>query len=219
MEGKTKSAILKVLVMVFILLLLNTNSAAKMIANYSDESFEGPGRKDIRLHIIEAAGYFMKSYSDFLLFLNKVELADIESERINHTECLQMIDNTVAHMEKAKERYDTVKQIAYNTPYNQAVISRLLDSNYSLRQERGDSKSVIFNEVDIYLRSGDIRGIYHKMLVDTLQILDMLTVIRATLEAEVVPGNPGLWKLNRFYSRTMLSGQYTAEIFSKIIGK
>ncbi len=219
MEGKTKSVILNVFVVISILLLLNTNSAAKIIANYSDECFAGPGRDEIRLHIIEAAGYFMKSYSEFLLFLNKVELADIESERINYTGLRQIIDNTVAHMEDAHERYGTLTQIADNTLYDQTVISRLLDSNYSLRQESGDPKSVTLNEGEIYLRSGDIRGIYHKMLADTRQILDMLKVIRSAVEAEVTPGNSDLWKLNRFYSKTMLFGQYTAEIFSKITGK
>jgi len=219
MKRKTKSVVLKVFLGVLILFLLNTNSVAKMIANYSDEGFEGPESSDIRLHIIEGAGYFLKSYSDFLLFLNKVELSDIESERIDYTGLRQLINNTVVHMENAKERYDILKQIADNTPYNQTVISRLLDSNYSLLEESSDSKSVIFNEVEIYLRSGDVRGIYHQMLADTQQILDMLNVIKSAVEAEVIPENSDLWKVNRFYSKTLMFGQYTAEIFSRITGK
>ena len=219
MEGKTKSAILNLFAAVVILLLPHTNLEAKIFANYSEKGFESPGREEIRLHIIKAAGNFMKSYSDFLLFLNKVELAEIEGERIDYNELWQIIDNTIAHMENAKERYDTLKQIADNTPYNQTVISRLLDPNYSLPQESGSSKSVISSEVEIYLRSGDVRGIYHKIHADTRQILDILKVIRSDVEEEAVPGNTYLWTLNRLYSKTMLFGQYTAEIFSKVTGK
>ena len=219
MKSKTRSTILTFFVIVFILFLFNMNGFSKIIANYSEKGFESPGREIIRLHIIEAAGYFLKSYSNFLLLLNNVELSDIERERIDYAQCRQIINDTILQMENARERYGTLKQIADSTPYNQTVISRLLDANDSLLQERDGSKSVISNEVAVYLRSGDVRGIYHQMFSDTRQILDMLSVIKSAVEAEMTPANFDLWKVNRFYSRSMLLGQYIAEIFSKITGQ
>lgn len=217
MEQNYKTTIFKIFLGIFILCFFHMQGIARMIANTSEIGFEEPGSTGIGQYVIEAAGDFLNSQSNFLLFLNKIEMEEING--VNYAELQQVINNTVVHMENAMAKYNDLTQLADNTPYGQPTITQLMNFNYTSFQESNGLNSVIFNKVEAYLISGDVRGLYHQILGDTQSILDQLNVIKSAVDAEVIPNNSELWQLNQSYSETLLFGQYTAEIFYDVAGK
>jgi hypothetical protein len=217
MIKKNNSAILRLLVGVLALFLLNNYSFAKLIHNGAEESFAGPERTTIRGYIIEAAGYFLESHADFLLFLSRIELADLNGA--DYPELQLLINNTIAHMTDAKTKYTLLTQIADAAPYDQTFIHRLLNVDHPFLQQSKNLDNVGFNRVETCLITGDIRGAFHKTLADTQQLLDMLTPIKSAVDAETLPETEDLWRLNQSFSETQLTGQYAAEVFSAVAGK
>lgn len=215
MKQTIKTTILKVFLGIFILCFFHMQGIAKYIANTSEIVFEEPGSTGIRTYVIEAAGGFLNSHSDLLLFLNRIEMEEING--IDFAELQQIINNAVAHMENARAKYNDLTQLADITPYDQPTITKLLNFNYTSFQESKGLNSVIFNEVETYLSSGDVRGLYHQLLAETQSLLDRLTVIKSAVDAEVIPENPDLWQVNQAYSETLLLGQYAAEIFYDVV--
>ena len=208
MKQTTKKSILKVFLGIFVLFVFSMNPAAKIKSNYSENAFEEPARTEIRLYVIEAAGCFLKSQAYMLLFLNKIELE--EKNEIDYAELRQIINDAVVHMEMARAKYNDPTQLADNAPYDQPTIHVLMGFDYTSFQG---------NKVETYLSSGDVRGLYHRLLTDTQSILDQLTVIKSAVDAQVIPKNSDLWLVNKSYCETLLFGQYAAEIFYDIAGK
>jgi hypothetical protein len=216
MKQTNKTGILKVFVGIFILCFFHVQGIAKIIMNNSEMGFEEPGRTGIRSYVMEAAGDFLKSQSDFFLFLNKIEMEEING--VDYAELQHVINNAVVNMENARAKYNDLAQLADNTPYHQPTITQLMNFNYTSFQDSKGLNSVIFNEVDAYLPGGDVRGLYYRLLADTQSILDLLTVIKSAVDAEVIPENSAVWQVNQSYSETLLFGQYAAEIFYDVTG-
>lgn len=217
MKQSYKTTILKVFLGIFILCFFHMQGMARFIANTSEIAFEEPGSTGIRAYVIEAAGDFLNSQSNFLLFLNKIEMEELNG--VDYAELQQVINNAVVHMENARTKYTALTQLADNTPYDQATNTELMAFNYTSFQENKGLNGVIFNEVEAYLIAGDVRGLYHQILGDTQSILDQLNVIKSAVDAEVIPNNSHLWQVNQSYSATLLSGQYAAEVFYDLNGK
>ena len=192
-------------------------SDAKFIQNSSEKAFEEPGRTVIGQYVIEAAGYFLNSQSDFLLLLNKIEMMEIDG--IDYAELQQVINNTVIDMEKARAKYYDLIQLADSTPIAIPRITQLMNFNYMSFQESKGLNSGIYDEVKTYLIGGDVRGLYYQFLANIQSILDRLNLIKADVDAEVIPSTSGLWRVNQLYTEALLFGQYTAEIFYSVTGK
>jgi hypothetical protein len=217
MIKKNNSVILKLLSGVFIFFLFNYSAFSKLIHNGANAGFVEPQSITIQGYVIEAAGYFLESHADFLLFLNRIELADLNG--VDYSELQLMINNTIAHLTNAKTTYNDLTQIADTAPYDQPFITELLNFDYNSLQQDKSLNSVIFNGIQNYLSAGDIRGIFHKTLADTQDILDLLIPIKCAVDAETLPETEDLWRVNQAYSETQLVGQYAAEVFSEVAGK
>jgi hypothetical protein len=61
-----------------------------------------------------------------------------------------------------------------------------------------------------FLEKGDIRSIYGENVTDTANILNLLTSIKARVDAG---------QLNPLYSGVQLFGQYVAQVFYKVLEK
>ncbi len=217
MKQTTKKSILKVFLGIFILGFFHWQGIARFIFNKSEMGYEEPGRTGIHQYVIEAAGGFLKSQSDFLLFLNQIEMEEING--IDFAELQQIINNAVAYMENARAKYKGLTQLAGITPYDQPTIPVLMGFDYTSFQGNKGLNSVIYNQVETYLSRGDVRGLYHRLLTDTQSILDQLTVIKSAVDAQAIPKNSDLWLVNKSYCEALLFGQYAAEIFYDIAGK
>ncbi|MCP5107333.1 MAG: hypothetical protein GY950_28360 [bacterium] len=149
-----------------------------------------------------------------MLFLNKVEISELNG--IDYNELGVIINRAVENMEQAKAHYVNLKQAADRTPYNQEVISLLVSFDYkTFKKERG-LNSAVFRYVKKYLRRGDVRGVFSRLLAKTGVILDKLYRVKEYTDSEKFPELSLLWRLNQDYSETILFGQHAAEIFQTI---
>ena len=214
---KKKLAILKVFLGVFVLCVFQMNVLSRFILNGTSDGFEDAEQTVIEGYIIEGAGYFLKSQSDTLLLLNKIELSDLDG--VDFTELQKLANDALMNMVNAKAKYVLLTQTANTAPYKQTIIDQLKSFDYCTFKQEKDLNSVIFEKVEAYLVLGDIRGIYQKILIDTETIIDKLTSIKSIVDTGRLPATSDLWRLNQNYSETLFLGQYAAEIFFEITGK
>jgi hypothetical protein len=216
---KNKTTALKILLSLFIVAVLTVNVFPKIIANQSEQAFLSPGQEHIRVHIIEAAGYFLKSQSDFLLFLHRFEMSELGSP--DFYKLRRMIASAAANMERAKKKYETLTQLADNTPFDPTVVSALGSFDYTTFQNRKGTKvnNTVFNRLKDHLDISDVPSVYRKLVSDTQHLLGKLLQVKSAVDSDTMPRTALLWQLYQSYSETHLFGQYTAEIFYKITGK
>jgi hypothetical protein len=77
----------------------------------------------------------------------------------------------------------------------------------------------IFKEVEGFLKSGDIRGVYEKLHSDSEDILQDLSLLSLSISVRRLPKMSEVWPTAQAYSETLLFGMYIAQVFSEITGK
>jgi len=194
-----------------------------MIANESGRGFQ-PGNPltanlvndiaTINQYVIEGGGYYLKSDSDFLLFLNKVELAGLNG--LNYDEALRIVNSAVDNLEKARATYFKLTILADATPYDLAVQAQLVSFDYKGFQEGKGFNPIVFKAVEGFLSKGDIRGVYHKLYDDVSGILSRLYRVKAGLEKSELTAISYLWDIHQHYADSIFFGQYVAAVFSEI---
>lgn len=164
--------------------------------------------------IIDGARYFFNSYSDQLIFLNKIEMSEVVG--VNFNDLREMLYRSIENMELAKDTYTDLVKNATVTPYKLAVIERLKKLDYENFQNRNGLNGIIFKKVEHYLAKGDVTGFFCKVLVDSETILDMLYVLKEVVDKDQLPLNRDIWKLAQAYSEFHLAGQYAAQVFYEV---
>jgi hypothetical protein len=212
-----KKMLIKASIVLAILSMFNLNLGSRAKHNTSEIVFDsGPGLAGYLLKqlITGAAGHYLNSYSSYLTMLNRIELAD--EAGIDYNDLKVIIDISIDNMEKAKNDYTRLKETADQTPYRQEVVQKLLTFDYEGFQNSKALNKSIFKEVESFLKRGDIRGIYSRVISNTGSILTKLCEIKKDVDEEKFPQMEYLWRLNQEYSEVLLFGQYVAEIFAKI---
>jgi hypothetical protein len=120
-------------------------------------------------------------------------------------------------MEGARAAYDDLTYLAEITPYNQEVIRELVTFNYGRFRISNGLNFSIFWDVKRYLKRGNVRGIYRKMLRDTEGILNILYDIQAAVNACQMPEISQIWDLNHRCFLSLIFDQYTSMVFYQII--
>jgi hypothetical protein len=198
----------------FIALFVTSNFSYPLImGNFSENSFVNPDVESTPLntHIVNGAGFFLKSYSDTLLLLNRIETADINGIDYNELEIL--VSSAIENMHRSKEAYANLKQLADRTPYNQVMIAKLLSFDYNGFKHDKGFNPIVLKQVESYLGRGDVRGFYGHLLSATIDISTRLNTIKASIDAASLPKIETLWRINQEFSETMLFGQYAANVF------
>jgi hypothetical protein len=220
MKGKSQCVVSTVLMGVAMLVLLHMNVSGIIWYNDSDIGFGGQAgvaalqEKPMRAYVIEGAGYFLGSYSDFLLLLNKVEMSELQG--CNFNELLVLVNRAIEKMQYANESYLQLKQKADVTSYNPVIIDELQNFDYDAFAHREGFIEPIFKEVKAFLSKGHIREMYGEALSHTQGILNIAMVIKTNLEEGVLPETSDLHDLNEAYAHYMLFGEYAAEVFQQI---
>lgn len=164
--------------------------------------------------IIAGGGYFLRSQSDFLLFLNRIELTPVEG--VNYPGMQNLLDSAIDNMEKARDEYVRLVEIANVTPYRPEVIEKLKAFDYDgLLMEKG-LNAVIFKDLENYLKAGNLRGLHSRALLDTKNILARLYRLKPVIDSFQFPILEELWRLNQVYAHAHLLGQYAAEVFARL---
>jgi hypothetical protein len=193
------------------------------VGNYSGRGFDSGNPlmanlindiSTINQYIIEGGGYYLKSESDFLLFLNKVEMAGLYG--LNYDEALRIVNSAVDNLEKARATYYKLSILADATPYDLTVQSQLVSFDYSGFQEGKGFNPNVYKVVEVFLSKGDIRGVYHKLYNDVSGILGRLYRVKAGLEKKELAAISELWSIHQQYADSIFFGQYVAAVFFEI---
>jgi hypothetical protein len=162
---------------------------------------------------IDAAGYFLQSNSDFQAFLKNVELS--ETYGVNYEESIDIITSSIENMELAHSLYYRVWEMSKNLERNPVVLLKLNQFNYVLFQDENMFIPSIFNEVERFLRPGNMTGAFEWIYNDTGEIIKGLKSIKAFLAANFID-IPGCWNVNQRFLKAALFGQYISQVFSEI---
>lgn len=197
----------------------NLTLLSYVIANRGDEFFIekdspasiGSSGSTIQNCIIEGAAAFLDSYTHTLSLLRAVEMSDITG--IDQEELNSQIGQAIEGMSRARNIYNTLKLISDATPYNPYMIERLRSFDYNDFRESKGLNTAVFFQVSTYLRKGDVRGAFGKLLSGSETVLKMLKDIQAEIDGGQFPDIEKLWRINDAFSDTMRFGQYSAEVF------
>jgi hypothetical protein len=213
---KNGKATIKLILFALMILSLGLNSYAMIIANRGDESYYESDEKNtsIKSAIINGAGNYLTAYSDYLLFLNRVEISSENSP--GYDEMQTLLNGCLEKLNRAKIAYLALYQNAANTPYNFEIIYRLIFFNYDYFQWERGLNPYIFKEVEKYLRSGNVNGIFNRMLSGTENLILKVAAVKEMVDAYQFPDLNSIWRLNQLFSETLLFGQYAAEVFQAV---
>jgi hypothetical protein len=217
---KQSKIFLKVFLAVLSYIIITGTIYSRIDCNGSGNGFQLPkdgivvGDNSIETYIVRGGGYFLKSHSDILLLLHKVEMADINGSDYN--EWQSIVKSALDNMRKAKETYGLLIKTAEATPYNQEVIAVLAKFDYASFAQANDLNEVIFKKVEQHLAAGDITGYYKSAYAAVCAIEKLLVLVQDEVSLNKMPGLPLLWKLNGLYADKLIAGQYVAMIFNAI---
>jgi hypothetical protein len=222
-----KNLILTIIVGAMIVFLTPTNVLSRWVQNGAGGGYdEGDGTSGllsgslsvgntIENLVIKGAGYYLDAYSDILVFLNRMELSDMQG--MNYAETRQILDRALGNMLNTLKTYEYLIKRAEVTPYNQAAISKLMDFDYDGFMQMRGLNSVIFGKVEDHLKRGDITGLLRQTYTEFTVIYWVLSSIRDELNLEKLPEMSKVWRLNERCSQVLLLGQYGSMVFYAVL--
>jgi hypothetical protein len=168
----------------------------------------------IENYIIQGAGHYLDAYSTVLYFFNRAELANDSGSDFFTWQWI--LYKAITQMNQAKAFYDTLIGEAEATPYNEFVLLKLKNFNYSQFRVDNGLTIEIFQEVEAYLRPGNITGVFKRIRANFQDIIYRLETIRGEVNQGKMPALASLWDLNESCSSTLLLGQYVSRVFYNI---
>jgi hypothetical protein len=168
----------------------------------------------IKQFIIVGAAHFLRSHSEFLALLQRIELSDLNG--VDFKELQKKIDSAVESMEAAKKSYKDLRNLADATPYDPYVIEKLVTLDYASFQQEAGLNSVIFARVEKLLVTGDVRGTYNEFYNDVIAVLELLDRVKSSIHSSSFPNIQDLRRINQMYFEMLMFGQYTTEVFSNL---
>jgi hypothetical protein len=208
-------------------LLLSMALFGLVVANHSETSYDGDedGGDDtlstmqsqtpgLKIMIVRGAGCFLESNAYFQHFLQRVETAELNGA--DHAEWRSLLEHAVTGLESAGVTYRQLKNRAAGLPYNPGVIFNLLVFDYrGFRSKNGLNKTV-FSRVEYFLSRGNVTGVYGEISARTDELLELLRVVKKSVDSDTLPPIRQLWKINQLYFDTLLFGQYVAMVFNTV---
>ncbi len=215
---KNKKLVLTMITGILILVLFQMYAFSRVWFNKGETPFDEPTAEvaSMSQYIVQGAGYFLTSYSDVLLLLNKVEVAELKG--FDYRELQKIVESAVANMENVQDNYSVLKQMTEATPYQADMIEKLILFDYTGFQKARGLNSKIFGDVQNLLSQGDVKAAFARMLSTTETLLNHLYKIKGMIDAAEFPPITDLWQLNQDYANALLFGQYAAQVFFEISG-
>lgn len=161
--------------------------------------------------IIEAAGGFIKSHSDYQLLLREIELS--ASYGTNFAALQELINNAIENMNMANSTYFEIWQTSKGLDYDPVVLEKLRQFDYFSYLVENSLNPVIYEKAANYLKTGDVKGTYKEAYNATTEILQNLEILKVNIDKNKLPNINACWRLNQLYLETELFGQYVSEVF------
>lgn len=189
------------------------NHSCRAYDNCEGEGLSGSGQTIGQLNV-RGAGYFLRSYSGFLLFLQKVEMSELNG--VNYPELQAVLNSAIDNMENAANTFDKLVQLAKEKPYNPVVIDKLRSFDYRGYMKDKGLNRVVFKKVKGFLVKGDVTGAYMKLKADMEDITRQMYTIKDAVDANIFPDISQLWRINQAIANNMSFGQHMAEVFMNL---
>lgn len=207
-------------VFVFVVLVMAANGYGFFSYNRSCEAFpeqceEGEGLNistpPLGQLIIEAAGRYIKSNSDYQLILREIELSGPNGP--NFAVLQELVNNAAENMRMANSSYGQIQQTSEGLDYDPVVLEKLCQFDYPGYQAANNAVPAIFEKVANYLKNGDVKGTYRQAYTASAEILQALESLKSSIDKNKLPKLNDCWRLNQLYLETELFGQYVSEVF------
>ncbi len=217
---KKNKILAKIALSILALLLLNLNLLPYIKFNGGEEGYnEGDVESiaygnSIKYYIEKGGSYYLSGYSDILSFLERIESSGLNG--LDYIELNRILDGAIEKMKNADYNYMLLIVKAECTPYNRSFIDRLIIFDYPGFESAYHLNSVVFAEVEEFLKKGDITGAFKACRSNIRGIITMLGEIKGFSANNRMPGLPLVWSLNELCSDTLLFGQYAARVFADI---
>jgi hypothetical protein len=200
---------------VFVALSLNmygfyvSNQGCKVFPNQCPNANGGDYLSNQQINIgqliIDAAGHFLQSISDYQLVLKRIELSE--------NGLTDSIDQTIQSMTAANALYFEIWTTSLYVEYDPIALKKLSQFPYTAYQIENNLNPVIFRQVEEFLKPGHVRELFKKHFEDSSKILGKLKEIQAHLESGKNVDISDYWRLNQLYLDFALFGQYCSEVF------
>ena len=163
--------------------------------------------------ISEAGTFFIQScrdYQDFLKYLEQSEYNTVDNNVL-----LNAIESAVKNIETANSKYYEILVKSKSLEVNPVVMQMLIEFDYSNFQEKKNLIPSIFNEVESFLKSGNLPGVYERTYIATNDILQRMKYIKSLIEVNSLDLSK-FWEANQLFLKTELFGQYVSQVFFEI---
>ncbi len=214
---------LKIFVLIIIFAVAPSYAFSILMANGAGGGYDegsggeslGCGGSFIENYIIAGAGYYLEAYSSILSFFNRVELADENSRDFYQWQSI--LYKAITRVNQAAAAYDLLIREAEAASYNETVLLKLKNFDYARFRVTFGLKIEIFQEVETYLKAGDITGVFKRIRANFKEIHSRLETLYAEVAQYKMPALVSLWDLNELCSSTLLFGQYVSRVFYSLI--
>lgn len=199
---------------------LTMNAYSLVCSNGSGQGYEGTGNgligisSPIEGYVIQGAGYFLNAGTSIYQLLTMVELQDCQGLDISALE--KVNDSASADIKKAIETYELLIKTAEATPYNEEIQVKLKSFDYEAFAKANGLNKASLAEVAMFLKRGDITGLYKRTYTRLKTIAGLLQTIKYNVSRGQLPLIDSFRRLNNAFSETSLLGSYTAQVFAAI---
>jgi hypothetical protein len=177
---------------------------------------DGQKKQEIESHVISGASLFLQAQSYANLLLYEYELSC--KQPYNCVRSLQYLETTINLLENARDQYVSASGIGESVGYSAVKIARLKTFDYDAFIIENRLNKEIAKEVQGYLSSGDIVGIYQQSANDISAILNTLYSIKESLKVDEKPSINLFWKLLQQFSESSLFGNYATLMGTTVLG-
>jgi hypothetical protein len=216
-KSNLKLSITFILVVLFVATTVNGYWSYNLSSTAFPNQGEEPGNKSATVTspleqlIIDAAGFYLRSTSDYQLLLRETELSGIPGTNVSVLQ--ELIGSAVSNLELANSTYYQLWQTSKYLEYDPVVLEKLHKFNYNGYQAVNHLNPEIFKQVADFLKAGDVRGSYERAYHATGEILERIKTLKTNLDKNTLPSLAECWRLNQLFLETELFGQYVAEVF------
>jgi hypothetical protein len=119
-------------------------------------------------------------------------------------------------MDKAITTYETLIMKAESTPYNKEVLEKLAGFDYYAFMMENRLNKEIFQQVEGYLKSGSITGVFKHTHENLINIKRLLESIKGPASVNRLPDVDTMWQLNEQCLETSYFGSCVARTFNNL---
>ena len=156
---------------------------------------------------------FYRSNANYNFFVSKVENSEVET--LNYAEMNKSLLSAIDELKNTVNTYSILCAVADKTPYSENIL-HLKNFDFKGFKENNTVNPDVFSSVEIYLKEGKVKEVYHHTLNEFIILLEILEKIKASVELGRVPDINLAWEANQKYLELGLFGQYSSKIFRDV---